>query len=100
MFSRTIVSELNFRLDRPWAEMRKGKAIDELWLAAQLRPFGIRSKTMWVGGTSAKGYLQSDFKEVFRRYIPKSELEALKAEVQEENEGEQGTQNEGTGESS
>jgi hypothetical protein len=58
--------------------MRKGKEITELWLSQQLRPYGIRPRTIWINDTSAKGYLQDDFMEIFRRYIPKSEVDALK----------------------
>jgi len=32
-----------------------------------------------VGNLQAKGYLKQDFHEAFRRYIPISEVEALKA---------------------
>jgi len=45
----------------------------------QLRPYGIRPKTLWIGNTAAKGYLKEDFMDVFRRYIPESELDALRA---------------------
>jgi hypothetical protein len=44
---------------------------------------------MWKEGVQAKGYLHEDFKEVFRRYIPRSELEAFRRErlhVEEEEE--------------
>ena len=49
----------------------------ETWLSQQLRPYGIRPKTIWIGETSAKGYVEEDFTEVFRRYIPKSALQSL-----------------------
>jgi hypothetical protein len=62
---------------RPWAEMRKGKAIDESWLAQQLRPYGIQPKNIWIDGTQAKGYLREDFIDAFRRYIPRSEVQSL-----------------------
>ena len=73
---------LNGFENRPWAEMRNGKEITELWLAQQLRPYGIRPKTIWIGERAAKGYLQEDFKEVFPRYIPFSEVQALMKESQ------------------
>ena len=56
------------------------KAITETWLASQLRPYGVRPKTIWIGEVAAKGYLREDFKEVFQPYIPRSEIEALRAE--------------------
>jgi hypothetical protein len=80
LFSRWMVAWLNEMPDRPWGEMRKGKAVDERWLAQQLRPYAIKSKTMWIEEEAAKGYEQEDFKEVFRRYIPRAEYEAFKLE--------------------
>lgn len=77
VFSRTMVAWLNSYKDRPWMEMRRGKEINELWLAQQLRPYGIRPKTIWIEESAAKGYLKEDFAEVFPRYIPRSEVEAL-----------------------
>jgi hypothetical protein len=81
VFSRTLVLGLNQTPDRPWAEMRKGKPVTELWLAQRLRPYGIRPRAIWIDGTQAKGYLHDDFKELSRRYIPRSELEALRDEL-------------------
>jgi len=65
-----------------WVELRKGMEISELWLAQQLRPYGVRPKTIWIGEIAAKGYLKEDFGEVFRRYIPRSEVEAVRPRVQ------------------
>ena len=80
-FSRDIVAELNSFQGRPWAECRNGKPINELWLSQQLKPYGVRPKTMWMGDTSAKGYVHDTFIDIFRRYITKSDLELLKSEV-------------------
>ena len=41
----------------------------------------LKSKDIWVGDVQAKGYLKKDFMETFRRYISKSDLDALAAEV-------------------
>jgi len=79
IFTRDLVAALNYRRDRPWAETFKGKEITELWLASQLRPFGIRPHNLWIDGVQAKGYVMEDFLDIFRRYISKSELETLKA---------------------
>jgi hypothetical protein len=86
IFSRSLVEYLNGCEARPWAEMRKGKEVNELWLAQQLRPYGIRPKTIWIGENSAKGYVQEDFREVFPRYIPMSEVQALMKEHEKPNE--------------
>jgi hypothetical protein len=92
LFTRTILEELNWRTDRPWAEMRKGKKVSDMWLARQLRPYGIRPKGIWVGEEHAKGYLWSDFEEVFRRYIPMSEVEAFRAEGKQASAPKKGAQ--------
>jgi putative DNA primase/helicase len=84
MFSRSLVEGLNVRgRDRAWMEELKGKAATELWLSRQLKPYGIRPKTMRIGDGRAKGYIFEEFEDVFRRYIPMSEVEAMKAEMME-----------------
>jgi hypothetical protein len=92
LFSRWMVGWLNEMPDRPWGEMRKGKAVDERWLAQQLRPYGIKSKTMWIEEEAAKGYENEDFTEVYRRYIPRSEYDAMIAEQNERPKAESGGQ--------
>lgn len=81
--SQELLQNLVNLTDRPWTELKRGKAINEWWLARQLRPYGVRPRTMRMGPTLAKGYLVEDFAEVFRRYIPKSEIEGYVAELQE-----------------
>jgi hypothetical protein len=81
IFSRTLVAGLNARRDRPWAQMRNGKEITELWLAQQLRPYGIRSKTLWIGEEAAKGYEKDDFGDIFARYVPRSEAQEFVEEL-------------------
>ncbi len=80
MFSRDMVAGLNSSADRPWMVLRKGKAVTELWLSQQLRPYGIRPKTIWIGENAGKGYAEGDFTEVFARYIPKGAAKALIAD--------------------
>jgi hypothetical protein len=90
VFSRTMVEVLNLHEDRPWMELRRGKAITELWLAQQLRPLGIQPRTLRIGEERAKGYVEEDFLEAFQRYIPRSEVEALRAELMERREEPEG----------
>ena len=92
IFSRDLVASLNRLNGRPWAEGRKRGQIDELWLAQQLRPYGVRPRTIWIGERAAKGYLMPDFEEVWPRYVSRSDLDALKADrglVPEEKKPEQ-----------
>jgi hypothetical protein len=83
IFSRELVEALVGCGDRPWVELRKGKAVTETWLAQQLRPYGIKPRTLRIGELVAKGYLQEDFVETFRRYIPKPEVEAMMRDLAE-----------------
>lgn len=87
LFSRDLVDHLNNYLDRPWAEARNGRPITDLWLSQQLRRYGIRPRTVRIDGETARGYRFEQFEEVFRRYMPKSEIEYYKGLVVEE-EGE------------
>jgi hypothetical protein len=62
MFTRQLVESLNMTFtDRPWsdltrvrtAEARQG--VTERWLAQQLRPYGLRPRTMRIGEKLGKG---------------------------------------------
>jgi hypothetical protein len=83
LFSRPAPFQLSafgisaFGFVRPWLELAQGKAITELWLARQLRPYGIRPRMMRTADRQARGYSRDDCMEAFRRYIPKSEKDAL-----------------------
>src|SRR5439155_10888308 len=81
LFSRTIVAALNRCEDRPWLELKKGKEITEVWLAKRLQAYDIRPRTIWIGEEHARGYLEKDFRVLFHRYIPQSEVDALLAEA-------------------
>jgi hypothetical protein len=85
IFSRQLVRWLNRVGDRPWSDLGKGKPITESWLASQVRPYGIRPKTMWIEKEAAKGYVKEDFQEAFRRYIPRAEVQAWLAEFKAAN---------------
>jgi hypothetical protein len=73
--------------------MLRGRAVTELWLAQQLRPYDIRPRTLWINNVAAKGYVQEDFREVFRRYVPRSEVEALREEMEAQVKGDLPTEN-------
>jgi hypothetical protein len=76
--SRDLVEQLKRRRDRPWRQARKGKEIDEIWLAQQLRPYGVRPRPIWVNNAVGKGYLYEDLDPVFKRYITRADFEALR----------------------
>jgi hypothetical protein len=68
LFSRDIVEMLEPFHDRPWEDLRRGREINEWWLGQRLREVGIRSRTIWIGEMSAKGYMLEDFEEAVGRY--------------------------------
>jgi len=98
LFSRELVGMLIQNEERPWAVLRKGKPVTETWLAQQLQPYGVTPKTMRIGEQVGRGYEQEDFRETLRRYVPKSDVEALKADLAARTVKEQGAQ--ATGETS
>ena len=79
MFSRAMVAGLNALEGRPWRGLRNGKGINDVWLADQLAPYGIQPRTLRMEDKTCRGYESGDFKEVFQRYIPAAEMEALLA---------------------
>ena len=93
MFTHTLVAGLNVLGSRPWKEPLKGKEATDLWLAQQLRPYGIKPKTLRIGDKILKGYLYADMLETFHRYIPKSDLKTLLSENTPELENNPGSKN-------
>lgn len=87
LFSRTLVQQLNCMSGRPWNEMTRRKTKDapqgvtEVWLSRVLRNYGVRPATMRIGEAVAKGYSMEDFTPVFKRYIPMSEVDDMKARL-------------------
>jgi uncharacterized protein DUF3631 len=81
LFTRALVAGLNNLGERFWAESRAGKPITDLWLAQQLRPYDIRPRSLRIGDAASRGYLETDFADAFKRYVPRSEIEALKADL-------------------
>ena len=47
-----------------------GQVLTAAWLAAMLRPFGIRPHTIRIGQSTPKGYEWKDFEDAFARYLP------------------------------
>jgi hypothetical protein len=74
VFSRELTQQLNEFRERPWQNLCRGRVMNEAWLAHYLRPYGVVTRTVRAGDLRAKGYYLDDFKDVFKRYLPKSEL--------------------------
>jgi hypothetical protein len=88
LFSRDLVAGLNKIPNRPWSDLPGLRTVDsgqrreatELWLARQLRPYGVRPRILRIGEQIGKGYDEEDLLDVFQRYIPRSELDDYKQE--------------------
>lgn len=57
--------------ESPWGDLR-GKPLDNRGLSHRLRPYGIASRTLRVGSTTAKGYRRTDLHDAWQRYLPAS----------------------------
>jgi hypothetical protein len=77
MFTQSLIAGLTAFGSRPWNEATKLKVLTDTWLAQQLRPYGIKPRTLRIGDKVLKGYLREDLMEAFQRYVPKSTLQAF-----------------------
>jgi hypothetical protein len=87
MFSRTMVEGLKSFGERPWSVWTRGKQVTELWLSQQLRPYGIRPRTLRIEEERGKGYVREDFVETWRRYISKADLDLVSDHEEEDATG-------------
>lgn len=70
MSSVELLAALVADEENPWATWNKGRAMTVKQLAVRLSEYGIRSNTIRMGGTTAKGYRLEQFADAFARYIP------------------------------
>lgn len=73
LFSSALVDSLGALPDRPWSAVtldnKSIKRITERWLSRQLRPVGVRPRTLRINGRKAKGYELADFLEAFAKHL-------------------------------
>lgn len=67
--SKELITYLLADDEAPWGDLR-GKNIDPRKLASLLKPYGIKSETIWIGGTQFKGYKSESFHDAWVRYLP------------------------------
>jgi hypothetical protein len=68
--SASLVAGLNDLAESPWAEWNKGKGLTQNRLAALLRGFDIRSRSVRLDDeTTPKGYLRDQFEDTWNRYL-------------------------------
>ena len=67
--SKEVLRALHDIEEAPWSDL-KGKPLDDRSLSSRLRQYGIRSRTIRQGATTPKGYVRTDFLDVWTRYLP------------------------------
>jgi Protein of unknown function (DUF3631) len=61
--------------ERPWTECRKGKPINQNWLARRLKDFRIRPEKVGPELHRLNGYSKTSFADAFARYLPDSSFQ-------------------------
>ena len=67
--SAEICDALTSMEGRPWADWKAGKPLTPNQLARLLKPFGIHSDSVRIGGKTPKGYYLNNFTEAWNRYL-------------------------------
>src|SRR5204863_4175601 len=67
VLSRDLIRVFNPMHNRPWEDLRRGREINEYWLAGKMRELGMRSKNVRVGEGVGKGYMLEDVEAALRR---------------------------------
>ena len=71
--SSDLVKKLK-EIDVFWGDL-DGRPLTQARLADMLRPFGVKPNSYSFDGKTKRGYLQSDFEDVFRRYLLATEVD-------------------------
>ena len=82
LHTETILKALHAMDEAPWCDLR-GKPIDARGLAARLKPYGVGSKQVRVGGLSSKGYESADLADAWSRYLSQAPVGAETSETTE-----------------
>lgn len=70
IFTRDLLAALYSLPEAPWAELNKGKGLNEYSLGRFLKDYEISSKTIRIEFAKAKGYELADFTDAWARYCP------------------------------
>jgi len=66
--TETILTALHTIEEAPWGDLR-GKPLDSRRLANYLRPYGVSSKVVRIGVSTARGYSREDLWDAWVRYL-------------------------------
>ena len=78
--TNVLLDRLRDRDESPWKDIR-GKPLDSRGLAVRLKGYGIKSKTVRLGESTAKGYDAADFADAWKRYLPPAETMRHKGNI-------------------
>jgi putative DNA primase/helicase len=81
LFTREILKALHADETRPWPEWKNGKPITERQLAALVKPYKIRPKTVRRGAETEKGYRFDWFADAFASYLPPRSVTASQSSI-------------------
>jgi hypothetical protein len=70
MTTAEVLNRLHALPEAPWNDL-KGKQLNDRGLAYRLREYGVKSRTLNLGGENrAKGYAREDLYDAWHRYLP------------------------------
>ena len=70
MATRDVLNALQSIEESVWTDL-KGKPLSDRGLAARLRGYSIKSKSVRVDGKVCRGYAREDFHDAWLRYLPR-----------------------------
>jgi hypothetical protein len=70
LFTNTVLQRLHKVEEGPWAEWgRKSEPLTARGLAALLKEYRVKSRTVRVGSETSKGYARADLTDPWTRYV-------------------------------
>jgi putative DNA primase/helicase len=81
LFTKQIIGALQRDETRPWPEWKNGKPITDRQLAALLKRYQIKPKSVRRGDHTEKGYKLEWFEDAFVRYLPPRSVTASQPSV-------------------
>jgi hypothetical protein len=76
--SSELIDELAANPDAPWGDWR-GKKVTAQSIAQLLKPYGIRTRELWINSRKERGYERSQFIELWERYVPTEAVDPVEA---------------------
>jgi hypothetical protein len=84
--TETILRALHALDESAWADI-KGKPLNDRGLAARLRAYEIKPKTVRIGDSTPRGYARADFVDAWARYLGSPLPEAQQAKQPQQTRG-------------